>query len=78
MASIDNSSTNNTKRKATAFINVHAVSSKDSESKKSLGGIPLYDDNPFHAALLAHVKSGGEIQLETGIHVVSADVNFDF
>ena len=79
MATIENGSTGtNSKRKAAAFINVHAVSSKDSESKKSLGGIPLYADYPFHAALLEHVKNGGEITLETGIHIVSAEVEFDF
>ena len=67
------------KKKAAAFINVNVVSSKDSESKKSLGkGIPLYADNPFHAALLEHMKAGGEVQLETAVHVVNEEVSFDF
>lgn len=77
MASIENG-TGTAKRKAAAFINVHAVSSKDAESKKSLGGIPLYDDNPFHAALIQHIAGGGEITLETGIHIVETEVKFNF
>lgn len=76
MATIENGSS--VKKKAAAFINVHAVSSTDAEQKKSLGGIPLYEDNPFHAALLEHIKKGGELSLETGIHIVSKEVNFNF
>ena len=82
MANISNDSNgttgNNAKRKAAAFINIHAVSSKDTESKKSLGGIPLYADNPFHAALLEHIKAGGSVSLETSVHVVTGEVDFDF
>ena len=78
MATIDTNTTATSKKKAAAFINVHAVSSADAEKKKSLGGIPLYDDNPFHTALLEHIKGGGEVTLETGIHIVTGEVNFDF
>ena len=77
MASIENNSSA-PKRKAAAFVNVHVVSSSDETQKKSLGGLPLYADNPFHAALIKHIADGGELNIETGIHMVTGEVNFDF
>lgn len=78
MATIEQTNTSRPQRKAAAFINVHVVSSKDTEQKKSLGGIPLYADNPLHKALLEHVQGGGEVSLETGIHIVETESSFEF
>ena len=78
MATIENGSNPRAARKAAAFVNVHLVSSKNAESKKSLGGVPLYADNALHAALLKHLESGGEVVLETSMHVVSDEVDFEF
>jgi hypothetical protein len=70
------------KKKAAAFVNVHVLSSKQDENgeplKKSVGGIPLYADNPFHTQLLEHIKAGGEVSIESSVHVVDPDVKFEF
>ena len=75
----DNNNTNTTsgtKKKASAFINVQAVSG-DGEKRKNLGGIPLYADNPFHASLLKHLNKGGSVNLETGINIVASEEDND-
>ncbi len=70
------------KKKAAAFVNVYVLSSKKDEHgepiKKSVGGIPLYEDNQFHAQLLAHIKADGEVTIESGIHIVDPEVKFEF
>ena len=78
MATIANSSNaSSTKRKAAAFINV-AVTNKDGTKTKQVGGLPLYDDNEFHAQLLAHLKTGGSVKLSTDVHVVETTESFEF
>jgi hypothetical protein len=80
MASINqNTTSTNTsvKRKADAFVNVIVVN-KDGTKSQQLGGVPLYADNEFHAHLLNHLKNGGELNIETGVHIVEEKNASDF
>ena len=80
MASINqNTTSSNTsaKRKAAAFVNVNLLS-KDGTKSKQLGGVPLYEDNAFHAQILEHLKNGGELNIETGVHIVEDTNASDF
>lgn len=80
MASINqnNTSTNTSaKRKAAAFVNVNLVN-KTGDKSKQLGGVPLYADNAFHAQILEHLKGGGELNIETGVHIVEETDASDF
>lgn len=80
MASItdtNTSTTSNAKRKASAFVNVNVVN-KDGTKSQQLGGVPLYADNEFHAHLLNHLKNGGQLSIETSVHVVEEKNASDF
>lgn len=83
MAKIDsensaNATTTGTRRKAAAYINV-GVLNKDKTQSKGLGGVPLYEDNEFHAHILNHIKEHGEesLSLECIINVVSDASEFE-
>ena len=73
MASINENNTSTSsssaKRKAAAFVNVNLVN-KTGDKSKQLGGVPLYADNDFHIQILEHLKNGGELSIETSVHVI--------
>ena len=70
------STSTNGKKKAAAFLNLAIIGKGD--TKKNVGGLALYDDNPFHAQLIAHLKAGGTITTDVTHHIVEAESNFEF
>ncbi len=50
-------------KKADAFLNIGVRNPADPDSVKNVGGIPLYRDKPFHAAIIAALESGKSMDI---------------